>query len=177
MGHALRVALHFSHRFWEKLILPGTDERGLENLGFIHYVDVPLPTWWTTLHEQEAILVGWAGGPDAKRLAGATENEIVSKAVQSLSQIFAVDESELRRRITKTYFHDWEEDEYSRGAYAYLSVNGIEHQLNLAKPVNDTLFFGGEATSLGNVGTVHGAIQSGQRAAREILTALGKRPD
>jgi monoamine oxidase len=174
MGSALRVGLHFTDRFWETLTLPGTDEHGLKNLGFIHYADVPLPTWWTTLPTHEAILVGWAGGPEAEKLANATEDEIVTRAVESLSRIFSVRESELRRRITKTYFHNWCEDENTRGAYAYLPVNGIEHQLNLAKPVNDTLFFAGEATSLGNVGTVHGAIQSGQRAAREILTALGR---
>src|SRR5215813_5932059 len=39
MGSALRVALHFTDRFWEKLTLQGTDERGLSNLGFIHYAD------------------------------------------------------------------------------------------------------------------------------------------
>jgi monoamine oxidase len=176
MGAALRVALHFTDRFWEKLTLAGIDERGLKNLGFIHYADVPLPTWWTTLPEHEAVLVGWAGGPDAQVLSKATDDEILSKAVQSLSQIFSVTESELRRRITRSHFHNWGNDGYTRGGYTYLPVNGIEHQLNLAKPVNDTLFFAGEATSAGNVGTVHGAIQSGQRAAREILTALGKRP-
>ena len=177
MGTALRVALQFTDRFWEKLTPAGIDERGLKNLGFIHYADVPLPTWWTTLPEHEAILVGWAGGPDAERLSSATDDEILTKAIQSLSQIFSVNESELRIRIKRSYFHNWEKDEYARGGYSYLPVNGIEHQLNLAKPVNDTLFFAGEATSAGNVGTVHGAIQSGQRAAREILTALGKRRD
>jgi len=35
--------------------------------------------------------------------------------------------------------------------------------------VAEKLFFAGEATSIGHIGTVHGAIQSGQRAAREIL--------
>ena len=174
MGTALRVALQFTDRFWETLTLAGIDERGLKNLGFIHYADVPLPTWWTTLPEHEAILVGWAGGPDAERLSSATDDEILTKAIQSLSQIFSVNESELRIRIKRSYFHNWEKDEYARGGYSYLPVNGIEDQLNLAKPVDDTLFFAGEATSFGNVGTVHGAIQSGQRAAREILTALGK---
>jgi monoamine oxidase len=176
MGNAVRVALHFNNRFWERLILPGIDEQGLKNLGFIHYADAALPTWWTTLPEHEAVLVGWAGGPDADRLSSATESEIVDKAVQALATIFGISESELRGYITKTYFHNWEKDAYTRGAYAYVPVNGIEHQLNLAKPVRDTLFFAGEATSLGNIGTVHGAIQSGQRAAREILTALGKNP-
>jgi monoamine oxidase len=176
MGAALRVAFQFTDRFWEKLTLAGIDEGGLKKLGFIHYADVPFPTWWTTLPEHQAVLVGWAGGPDAARLSGATDDEIVSKAVQSLSQIFSVTESEVRRRITRSHFHNWGNDKYARGGYTYLPVNGIEHQLSLAKAVDDTLFFAGEATSAGNVGTVHGAIQSGQRAAREILTAFGKRP-
>jgi monoamine oxidase len=42
----------------------------------------------------------------------------------------------------------------------------------LAAPVNNTLFFAGEATDLtGYTGTVHGAIASGRRAAQEILHA------
>src|SRR6185295_1486376 len=126
MGAALRVALHFADRFWEKLTLAGIDERGLKNLGFIHYADVSLPTWWTTLPEHEAILVGWAGGPDADRLSSATESEIVDKAVQALATIFGISESELRGRITRSHFHNWGNDKYTRGGYAYLPVNGIE---------------------------------------------------
>ena len=177
MGSALRIALHFTDRFWENLKIPGTDEDSLRNLGFIHYPDAPLPTWWTTLPKDKAVLVGWAGGPDADKLSTYSSDEITASAVRSLSQIFGLSESEIRRRITKTYFHNWDTDPYSRGGYGYLPVNGIEHQLSLAKPIDDTLFFAGEATSLGNVGTVHGAIQSGQRAAREILSALGKTTD
>jgi monoamine oxidase len=175
MGSALRIALHFTDRFWENLKLPGTNADDLSDLGFIHYPDAPLQTWWTTLPEHEAILVGWAGGPAAMKLSHATEEQMAAAAIQSLSQIFGLSEDDLRNRITKSYFHNWDADMYSRGGYAYLPVNGIEHQLNLAKPVDGTLFFAGEATSLGNIGTVHGAIQSGERAAREILTVLGIR--
>ena len=174
MGSAVRVALHFTDRFWENLTIPGTDEDSLRSLGFIHYPDAPLPTWWATLPKNQAILVGWAGGPDAEKLLTYSSDEMTTSAVRSLSQIFGLSESEILRRITKTYFHNWDTDPYSRGGYGYLPVNGVEHQLNLAKPIDDTLFFAGEATSLGNVGTVHGAIQSGQRAAREVLTALGR---
>lgn len=43
-------------------------------------------------------------------------------------------------------------------------------QARLAAPVEDTLFFAGEATDTsGNNGTVHGAIASGYRAAQEII--------
>jgi monoamine oxidase len=46
----------------------------------------------------------------------------------------------------------------------------------LAAPVKNTLFFAGEATDTqGDQGTVHGALRSGSRVAREIMGArLGK---
>jgi monoamine oxidase len=39
----------------------------------------------------------------------------------------------------------------------------------LGEPIDDTLFFAGEATSSDFNGTVHGPFESGLRAAREIL--------
>jgi monoamine oxidase len=46
----------------------------------------------------------------------------------------------------------------------------------LAKPVNATLFFAGEATSTdGQAGTVNGALESGERAAAQAAASLGVR--
>ncbi len=59
---------------------------------------------------------------------------------------------------------------YRDQSYSYVPVNGVEAQLVLSRPVKDTLFFAGEATDTeGHVGTVHGALASGKRAAGEIL--------
>jgi len=175
MGTALRIVLRFTHRFWEDLEIRGAEGEDLKQLGFIHYPDAPLPTWWTTLPERAPILVGWAGGPTAQRLLSLGDAEIESHALQSLSLIFAVNKDVLRTFVAQYYFHNWQTDPLSRGAYSYATVNGVGHQLNLAKQVDGTLFFAGEATSVGHFGTVHGAIQSGMRAAREILTAMPQR--
>jgi monoamine oxidase len=175
MGAALRIVLRFTRRFWEDLEIPGAEREDLKQLGFIHYPDAPLPTWWTTLPRSEPILVGWAGGPTAQRLLSLSGADIESRALKSLSLIFGVNKDVLRTIIAESYFHNWQRDPLSRGAYSYVPVNGVEHQLNLAKQVDGTLFFAGEATSVGHCGTVHGAIQSGLRAAREILTAAPRR--
>jgi monoamine oxidase len=46
-------------------------------------------------------------------------------------------------------------------------------QEELARPVQDTLFFAGEAVHVdGFAGTVHGALETGERAAREVLRSL-----
>jgi monoamine oxidase len=44
----------------------------------------------------------------------------------------------------------------------------------LAAPVDDRLFFAGEATSPNFFSTVHGAYETGLRAAAEVLKTLGR---
>jgi monoamine oxidase len=173
MGHALRFTLVFRERFWE-----GLDERESmageqwSQFGFIHNPEASLPTWWTQLHIRAPVLVGWSGGPNAERLSQLTEETLLSEAFESLEKIFLVSQSQLRRQFVSFHMHNWSLDPFSRGAYAYLPVNGLELQQTLARSIDDVLFFAGEATSAGHIGTVHGALESGQRAAREIFESL-----
>lgn len=67
-------------------------------------------------------------------------------------------------------------DANARGAYSYVTVDGLKTRRRLEQPLLDTLFFAGEAADgEGEAGTGAGALQSGQRAAREVLAALRKR--
>ena len=71
--------------------------------------------------------------------------------------------------------HDWQADPFSLGAYSYLCVGAAEAPAELARAIGNKLFFAGEATNgMGDHGTVHGAMESGHRAAREIKVALKK---
>lgn len=170
VGQAVRVTLIFRERFWEKLDLPGTRRVGeLRQLGFFHQPQLPFPNWWTLLPVRVPMIVGWAGGPDAEKLMGRSEDHVVEQALVSLRQIFDLSEDSLRKIFLAGHTHDWGADPFSRGAYTYLPVNGLEAQRALAGSVEHTLFFAGEAMSIGHVGTVHGAIASGRRAAGEIL--------
>ena len=173
MGQVMRVVLVFHERFWEQLDIPGTGAReDLSQLGFIHYPDAPIPTWWSLLPLHAPVLVGWAGGPVAEKFARLSEAEFISEAMSSLRKIFGVSESGLRDALSCSYMHNWNTDPFSRGAYAYLPVGGLKSQQTLARPIHNRLFFAGEATSPGHIGTVHGALESGQRAAREVLALL-----
>jgi len=196
MGHVLRIVLTFRERFWEEL--KTWDEHNepvkFADAGFIHCPDMAIPTWWTQLPIRAPVLVGWVGGQNADRLSAAaitgrdvddrtggnrghlahTAGESIGsllrdQAINSLAKLFDLSSEYIRDRLRATYFHDWQHDQFSRGAYAYVPVNGLEDQLVLSQSVDGVLFFAGEATSIGHIGTVHGAIMSGQRAAREIL--------
>ena len=100
----------------------------------------------------------------------AERSELLDQAAASLGLIFNIPPETIRDKLEASYVHDWRHDPFSHGAYSYVPVNGLAAQKILSQPIENRLFFAGEATSIGHIGTVHGAIQSGQRAAQEILT-------
>jgi len=62
------------------------------------------------------------------------------------------------------------------GAYSWLPAGALAAPSALAAPLDGRLFFAGEATDLaGDPGTVHGALATGARAAREIADRLTRR--
>lgn len=174
VGNVIRINLSFRERFWEDAKVWAADGEAVSfrDAAFFHYPDAPLPTWWTQLPIRAPLLVGWAGGPRADRLR--SEGALVDQAIRSLSLILNTSPEEIRNQLEASYVHDWHDDPFSRGAYSYVPVNGLKAQEVLAQPLENKLFFAGEATCTGHVGTVHGAIQSGQRAAQEILSTRSR---
>jgi monoamine oxidase len=97
---------------------------------------------------------------------------VANRGLKTLSRLLTVSLPGLEERLEGAYFHDWQGDPFSRGAYSYGKVGADGAQEALGRPIEQTLFFAGEATaSPGSNGTVHGAMASGYRAAREILDA------
>ena len=150
----------------------------MSKAGFIHSDDPWLPTWWTSVAyagaapagSHSTALTGWAGGPKAQRLSGLSDPEIADRAIQSLARIAGVKHETLESQVMCWYVHNWSKDPFARGAYSYAGVGGLEARQRLAEPIENTLYFAGEATNTqGYSGTVHGALGSGRRAARHIL--------
>jgi monoamine oxidase len=69
-------------------------------------------------------------------------------------------------------FVAWGSDPFARMGYSYVSRGATGLRAELARPVGNALFFADEATSTLRVGTVHGATESGLRAAQEVLMSL-----
>lgn len=195
MGNVVKIVMCFRDRFWEEVKLSDQENKtaNFADFAFMHCPDAPFPTWWTQLPVRAPVLVGWVGGPRAERLlprrdadqvvstsnaeGGKTtqvesNSPIVNEAITSLMHIFNLSPDAIRSQLQAAYFHDWRDDAYARGAYSYVPVDGLKAQELLSQPLNNKLFFAGEATAVGHVGTVHGAIKSGQRAAKEIIMAV-----
>ena len=152
-GPVIKAALRFRSAFWERR------HRGV---AFFHAPGAAFPTFWTLLPARLPLLIGWAGGPKAERVAAAGDPRAAILA--SLKAVFGESESP-----DQVLVHDWRADPLARGAYSYVRVGGAGAREALAEPLEGTLFFAGEATSRDDAGTVGGALASGQRAAREVL--------
>jgi monoamine oxidase len=167
-GPVIKINLRFATPFWETL------QAGVfREVSFFHVAaDAPFRTFWTQAPVHAPLLVAWAGGPRAERLAAAgSGGAIVALAIQSLEQLFGA-QAGIAEQLESFYWHDWQQDPFARGAYSYVLVGGSGARALLGQPLQDTLFFAGEATDTADeAGTVAGALQSGLRAAREVQHA------
>jgi monoamine oxidase len=162
-GPVVKASLRFHSAFWERL-----DHGRYHDGAFFHAPKCRFPTMWSAIPRRAPLLQAWAGGPRADALRTATRPELVRIALDTVEALFGkgVDAAS---QLDGAYGHDWQRDPFSRGAYSYVGVGGGSAREELAAPVEDALFFAGEATDPEEPATVSGALQSGERAAREIL--------
>jgi monoamine oxidase len=169
MGHVVKVALWFRTAFWERI-----EDGRYRDAGFFRCDRQPFPTYWTQFPVQDGSIVAWAGGPKAIALSGASQADTIDRALNGFGALFG-EPALAREEFAGGRMHDWTHDPFARGAYSYVAVGGGNARAVLAGPVEDTLFFAGEATSTdGQGGTVNGALETGERAARELATSLGE---
>jgi monoamine oxidase len=155
-GNVLKVILIFRKPWWP-----------VSDFGFIHSLDEAIPTWWSD--PRGPILTGWAGGAKADALVEKSEEELEQLALETLARIFSLTAGHVRVQLMGMRTYNWAEDPHVRGAYSYIPVDGLFLPKQLGAPVEQTLYFAGEATAQdAQMGTVFGAMESGKRAANEV---------
>ncbi len=160
----IRVSLLFRAAFWDEL-----DGGRYAGAAFFRALAAPFPSFWTALPVRVPLLTAWAGGPNALRLSGLPARDIIRRATASLETVFGR-RARVASRLSAAWLHDWQSDPYARGAYSYVTVGGHGARKALAAPLQDTLYFAGEASDYqGEHGTVAGALRSGIRAARQVM--------
>jgi monoamine oxidase len=70
-------------------------------------------------------------------------------------------------------FEDWPAHRWTRGSYSYWRVGQYQHFAGAEGEAVGSCVFAGEHTSIDAQGYLEGAVESGERAAREVLAALG----
>ena len=162
MGAFTKVILQFPQRFWP-------DGNWFTNI-------VPRAPWGLSFASMQTplpgshVLVAWQWGARARSLEALSDSRVLATVMTDLRATFP---GQTLPQPARFHVTRWSRDPFTLGAYSY-PVTGSPRAdiVRLAAPVSNRLFFAGEATSADYPGTVHGAWLSGERAAREITTAL-----
>ncbi|MFC0240820.1 flavin monoamine oxidase family protein [Rhodopseudomonas telluris] len=109
---------------------------------------------------------GFFGGRFARELEDAGDGAFAAQAIDEIAELLGND---IRRKLTPLAESRWAHDPFARGACSHARPGHAGARAVLAAPVDGRLFFAGEATSPQFFSTAHGARDSGERAARELL--------
>jgi len=158
MGLLNRVVLKFNRVFWP-----------VEHSGFfVEPKNNPAIPYFINLHyyNQQPVLVGTISGSHAQSLETLPDEKIIDIAMTELRHCFG-------NQIPNPESHiitRWLNDPYSHGSYSYTPVHATPSDYDvLANPINQQLFFAGEATNKQYPATTHGAYLSGIREAQRII--------
>jgi monoamine oxidase len=151
-GPIAKVVLHFREQFWAPFAYLLLSRSML--------------VWWSGLPEAGPCLIGYTGGSAALQISALPAEAVIQAELTHLAAL-------LGPRAFQMFDHgeviDWSTTPYIEGGFTFPSVGLGDARKQLGAPVDNTLFFAGEATALGgHYATVHGAIESGWRAADEF---------
>ncbi|MFN0274886.1 MAG: FAD-dependent oxidoreductase, partial [Chitinophagales bacterium] len=91
-----------------------------------------------------------------------------------LTELDTLFDGEASEKYVDAVIQDWIKEPFIKGSYTYPAPNTYNSEtdsrrLDLASNVECKVFFAGEATNNNHPSTVHGALESGARAAAEVL--------
>jgi len=115
------------------------------------------------------LVVTFLGGQYARDLAKEGDEAAIDLALESLTEVFG---SDVRKTFVKGHFTKWDADPLARGAYSYAKPGHARDRSLLASPIDDRLFFAGEACinrwATQAAGAYITGMDAGKAAAEEV---------
>lgn len=138
------------------------------------YSSLNPPMWWSPSFGRgnfekggPVVWTAFVSGDWAMDLLSLGEQGALDEAIDSLSL-------ELDKKLSPSsaYLMNWPDEPYTRGGYSFILPGHENARAELAKPT-PPLYWAGEATAPEyQAATVHGAYESGKRAAKQIMDHL-----
>ncbi|HEX4408187.1 MAG TPA: NAD(P)/FAD-dependent oxidoreductase [Xanthobacteraceae bacterium] len=117
------------------------------------------------------MIEGYFGGGLAMELEAKGDDAFFDFAVSELVGLFGGD---FARRLKPIAVHCWGRDPFALGSYSSALPGFADCRTTLATPIDDRLFFAGEACSPHYFSTAHGGYESGVTAAGQAIKARRK---
>jgi monoamine oxidase len=165
VGGVIKFLVEFKERIWERK--NSSMHRLMPRLNFI-FSDAFVPTWWTQNPAEVPLLTGWLAGPVIQTLQ-QDDDTLLNNAFKSLSYLFGCTEEQLSNEVRAAKVINWAADSFALGAYAYKTLKTSSALNVFTEPVENTLYFAGEAFYDGTeMGTVEAALASGEETAKRL---------
>jgi monoamine oxidase len=161
LGHISKIILRFDRVYWPP------------DLTFL-WTPLSTQVWWRPGQGQRAeapVLTAFFGGRAAADLEGASVREAMDEGSRQLGEILG---QSLAGHVLDGRYVAWGQEPHTLMGYSSMPSGGQGLRGALASAVG-ALHFAGEATSIDHPATVHGAIESGRRAAADVLQSLRER--
>lgn len=182
-----KVYLTFPTAFWrQEGLFKGVDQCLFGNVSGVnphHYMFFDIGRCLGSGENAPPILMSLVSGKEAVACECMSDKELVDEVVSTLRTIFSKDSVP---EPTSFRFTRWGQDKYSRGSYTFLPPGATDQDFHLLQsPINGNgdslllegsetmrLFFAGEHTTALHPSMAHGALLSGMRAAREVVSTV-----
>lgn len=162
-GGVTKVTIEFKSTFWET-----EPPRKFKDLQFL-FSEEKVPTWWSQFPDRRPLLTGWVGGPAAQTLDESDET-LFHDALHSLANALHYPVSKIQEQLVAWQVDRWTNDKFSNGAYSYAMLGTPEAVKKLRAPIDNTLYFAGEALYTGpHRSTVEAALVNGHEVARSLV--------
>lgn len=159
-GIANRVALHFDRDVFGDAPSNFTIVNGDTEPLAIH-----IPTFGFNY------VVGQTGGRYAGHLTRAGQKAATDYVLDRVAAVFG---NGIRKHLVRSIVSAWETDPWVLGAYASIKPGHFGARQRLAEPIENRLFFAGEAVGMPMVATCGGAYLSGAQAIGRVAAAVGQ---
>ena len=161
-GAVTKVVTVYDRPFWRDDWLSG------ESFSFDHVISLTMDT--SPRDARLGVLMCFATGPSATAFGKLSAGERRAAALKAVTARFG----RLGAEPLVVFEQDWAKEEFSRGGYmAHFPPGALtRYGHTIAEPWGRVHWAGSE-TSPVSLGSIDGAIRSGERAAAEVLSALG----
>jgi len=169
MGVLDKVAIEFDTNVFRT---PGGEEQSIDDWVMTSSSDGSEPTAFLMRPGGANVAVGFAGGEHALKLERKSTPQLVEHYLSKLRAIFGPG---IDAHVKNTVVTRWGQDPWTLGAYSYVKpgMDGVREKL--AQPIDDRLYFAGEAAAPADKAQmIHGAYESGKIAAAAIIESLAR---
>jgi monoamine oxidase len=160
MGTNSKLHIQFTGRHWENLGSNGTT-----------YADTGYQSSWDVTRNQpgqSGILVNYTGGAIGDSFGKGKPADRAARFLDQIEPVLPGLKNKWNGRATIDYWHGYP---FTKGSYSYWRVGQYTQFAGVEREPEAACHFAGEHTSIDFQGYLNGAVESGERAAKEILAA------